>query len=157
MKIIVVAVGGVKGPLAGAVAEYEARAGRYWKLEVAEVDAGARGRDPDPERVMAAEAERILSRIPEGLEVVALTREAKQMRSRMLARYLQQLMVGSAPGVAFVLGGAYGLDGTVLSRARRKISLSAMTLPHEMARLVLVEQLYRAGTILRNEPYHKGD
>lgn len=157
MKVLVVAVGGVRGPLARAVSEYEERAARYWKLEVVEVDAGARGKNPDAERVMAAEAERILPRIPDDLEVVALTRKAKQMGSRTLATYLQRLMVGASSGVVFVLGGAWGLDPSVLSRARRAISLSAMTLPHEMARLVLAEQLYRAGTILRNEPYHKGD
>ena len=62
----------------------------------------------------------------------------------------------SSAGVAFVIGGAFGLGDAVLSRSRRQLSLSAMTLPHEMARLVLAEQLYRAGTILRGEPYHKG-
>ena len=58
--------------------------------------------------------------------------------------------------MAFLIGGAYGLDRTVIKRARKRLSLSAMTLPHEVARLVLSEQLYRAGTILRGEPYHKG-
>jgi 23S rRNA (pseudouridine1915-N3)-methyltransferase len=58
--------------------------------------------------------------------------------------------------VAFAIGGAFGLGGAVLARAQRKLSLSALTLPHEMARLVLAEQLYRAGTIVRGEPYHKG-
>ena len=60
------------------------------------------------------------------------------------------------PGIGFIIGGAFGLGEAVLSRARHHLSLSDMTLPHEMARLVLAEQLYRAGTILRGEPYHKG-
>ena len=109
------------------VSEYEERAGRYWKLDVSEVEAGAPGSGSPADRVKDAEAERILARIPSGFT-----------------------------GVSFVLGGAFGLSPRVLERAERRISLSPMTLPHEMARLVLAEQLYRAGTILRGEPYHKG-
>ncbi len=78
------------------------------------------------------------------------------MRSRQLARWLDRAAVGAEEGVAFVLGGAFGVAPEVLKAARHQLSLSHMTLPHEMARLVLVEQLYRAGTILKNEPYHKG-
>lgn len=155
MKVQVVVVGRVRGELATAVAEYETRAGRYWKLEVTEVAAGAgSGRVPDS-RVMRAEAERILARIEDGLEVVAMTRSGKGMGSRELAGYLEGHAVGSSAGVAFVIGGAFGLHTSVLEKARRKLSLSAFTLPHEMARLMLAEQLYRAGTIVRGEPYHK--
>ena len=156
MKVLVVAVGKVRGVFEAPVDEYETRARRYWKLEVAEVDAGAPGKNPDPRRVKEAEGERILERIPEGLEVVALTREGKGMGSRDLAAFLEENAVRSSPGVAFVLGGAFGLADAVLRRARARLSLSPMTLPHEMARLVLAEQLYRAGSILRGEPYHKG-
>ncbi len=156
MKVILVVVGRVKGPLAGAVEEYETRAGRYWKFEVVEVEAGASGRNPDPDRVRDAEADRILPRIPDGFDVVALTRTGKQMGSPHLAKYLEGLAVQSRPGVAFVIGGAFGLSKDVRARASRTLALSAMTMPHEMARLILAEQLYRAGTILRNEPYHKG-
>ena len=156
MRILVVAVGRVRGDLAVAVSDYEQRASRYWKLEVAEVSAGASRGQPGPGAVMAAEAERIIARIPTDLELVALTREGKGMGSSQLAGYLEERAVRSSPGVAFVIGGAFGLDEAVLSRARRRLSLSQMTLPHEMARLILAEQLYRAGTILRGEPYHKG-
>lgn len=156
MKVVIVAVGRVRGPLEPAVAEYEGRAGRYWKFEVAEVDAGASGRDPSPERVKEAEGERILARIPDEAEVIALTRTGKGIGSAELARTLEELAVRSFRQVVFVLGGAYGLHARVLDRANRRLSLSPMTLPHEMARLVLAEQLYRAGTIVRGEPYHKG-
>lgn len=156
MKVVIVAVGRVRGALEAAVSEYEERARHYWKLDVAEVDAGVPGRNPTAERVMEAEAERILSRIPQGFTVLALTRTGKPLGSRALSEVLEEHGVRSSPGVAFVLGGAFGLGAAVLARADRKISLSAMTLPHEMARLVLAEQLYRAGTILRGEPYHKG-
>ncbi len=155
MKILVTVVGRVRGELASAVAEYEARARRYWKLDVVEVQAGAgRGQVP-PERVRESEAERILAKVPNGLEVVALTREGSGMGSRELAGYLEGHAVRSSGGVVFVIGGAFGLAPAVLRRAKKKLSLSAFTLPHEMARLVLAEQLYRAGTIVRGEPYHK--
>ena len=155
MKVSIVVVGRVRGDLADAVTAYETRAGRYWKLEAVEVDAGAGGRS-DPAAVMAAEAERILARIPPATEVVALTRDGRPWSSRRLADWLGERALHGLGDVAFVIGGAFGLDDAVLQRAARRLSLSAMTLPHEMARLVLAEQLYRAGTILRNEPYHKG-
>lgn len=154
--MLVVAVGKVKGPLAPVVAEYERRAARYWKLAIEEVDAGARRGSQDSGAVMSAEAGRLLARVPDELELIALTRGGKQMGSEELSGYLQELGVRSSAGVAFVIGGAHGLAQDVLTRARRRLSLSAMTLPHEVARLVLAEQLYRAGTIARGEPYHKG-
>lgn len=154
--MLLVAVGKVKGPLAPVVAEYERRAARYWKLAIEEVDAGARRGSQDSRAVMSAEAGRLLARVPDELELIALTRGGKQMGSEELSGYLQELGVRSSAGVAFVIGGAHGLAQDVLTRARRRLSLSAMTLPHEVARLVLAEQLYRAGTIARGEPYHKG-
>jgi 23S rRNA (pseudouridine1915-N3)-methyltransferase len=156
VKVTVVAVGHVRDPLQAAVSEYESRASRYWKLEVIEVESGARGARGDPERVMAAEEERILGRLPAAAEVVALTRAGEPLDSAALAAYLERLALYGSPGVAFVIGGAFGLGAGVLSTARRRISLSSFTFPHELARLVLAEQLYRAGTILRGEPYHKG-
>ncbi len=157
MKVVVVAVGRVKGAVSDAVADYERRAARYWKLEVIEVAAGAaKGGGASADQVRAAEGERILARLGDDLDVVALTRVGKGMGSRELAGYLGELGTRSSPGAAFVIGGAYGLHASVLRKATKRLSLSALTLPHEMARLVLAEQLYRAGTILRGEPYHKG-
>ena len=155
MKILIVVVGRARGGLESAIEDYEKRARRYWKLEIVEVPAGA-GLDTPAEAVKSAEADRILARIPPELEVVALTRGGKGLDSRELAGYLEQHGVRSSAGVAFVVGGAFGLGRSVLARARRTLSLSTMTLPHEMARLLFTEQLYRAGTILRGEPYHKG-
>jgi 23S rRNA (pseudouridine1915-N3)-methyltransferase len=155
VKVTMLVVGRVRGPLSDAVAEYEARAGRYWKLEVIEVEAGA-GQSARPEQVRAAEEERLRARLPQGADMVALTRSGQGMSSPDLARYLGDLAVHGAPGVAFVIGGAHGLAAGILERARKRIALSPFTLPHELARLVLAEQLYRAGTLLRGEPYHKG-
>ncbi len=157
MKVSILAVGRVRGVLAPAVREFEERAGRYWKLEVTEVEAGAgRGGGRDPQDVQRSEGRRLMARVTEGSETWALTREGKGMSSRALAATLGRMAVEASPGVTFLIGGAYGLDSGVIDGADRKLSLSPMTLPHEMARLVLAEQLYRAGTILRNEPYHKG-
>lgn len=158
MKVLIVVVGRVRSPLEEAVQEYEGRAGRYWKLEVTEVAAGTRGTGSagDAEAVKAAEGERILGAIPPGATVVALTREGRSMSSDDLARFLGKAALNSVGCVAFVIGGAFGLSDAVLERAQRRLSLSGMTLPHEMARLFLAEQLYRAGTIQRGEPYHKG-
>lgn len=158
MRINLLCVGGVRGPLTSALQEYEERARAYWRFRVAEVPAGAgRGRRGGEEEVRRAEEERLLNRLPAGPgEVVALTREGNPMDSRRLAELLGEWGVRSMPDVTFVIGGAFGLGQGILSRSTRRLSLSAMTLPHEMARLLLAEQLYRAGTILRNEPYHKG-
>lgn len=156
MKVVVCAVGRPGALLREAVAEYEARAGRYWSLDVVQVRE-ERSRGPgDEERVRAREAARLRRGIPRGLEVVALTREGSRWTSVTLARRLQERTLRSRPGTAFVLGGAFGLDGGLLAQADVRLSLSSMTLPHDVARLVLAEQLYRAGTILRREPYHKG-
>lgn len=156
MRILVVVVGKTRGRLAEAVEHYEARARRYWKLDVIEVGSGASGGDARPEAVREAEARRLVASIPDALEVVALTRRGRGMGSRELAGYLEERAIRSSEGVAFAIGGAFGLGETLLARARLALSLSSMTLPHEMARLFLAEQLYRAGTIIRGEPYHKG-
>lgn len=99
----------------------------------------------------------MVEQVPPGFEVVALTREGVAWSSTRLARHLESLAVSARPGVAFLIGGALGIDDGVIARANLRLSLSSLTLPHDLARLVLLEQLYRAGTILRGEPYHKAD
>ena len=149
------AVGSVGRPFADVVEEYERRAARYWKTQVVEVTAGCKGK-PTPERTRAAEAERVLARIPPRSECIALTRTGKSMSSTDLAAHVARAALHSVPCVTFVIGGASGLARSVIDRSTSTLSLSPLTLPHELARLVLAEQLYRAGTILRGEPYHKG-
>jgi 23S rRNA (pseudouridine1915-N3)-methyltransferase len=157
MRLVVVAVGRVRGPIVPVVEEYERRAARYWKLDVIEVPAGLKGSaSAPPAQVVEAEEARILAKLPHDVEVFALTRVGEAISSDELARRLASAATRSAPGVAFVIGGAFGLGEAVLARAKARLALSSMTLPHEMARAVLAEQLYRAGTIVRGEPYHKG-
>ena len=138
------------------VREYEDRAGRYWKLDVQEAKAVRAGKNRPVTDVRNEEAERLRNLVPTGAEVVALTRTGQSWSSEQLARYLNDLAVGGSPGAAFVIGGAYGLGRDLVRSARHQLSLSALTMPHDVARLVLAEQLYRAGTIVRGEPYHKG-
>jgi len=154
MTITIIAVGGVREPLARAVDDFEGRTRRYWKLDVIEVDRGAGG-STRLEDVVTAEDARLLARLPANGRVVALTRGGRGMSSRSFAKWLSERAL-EARDVSFLIGGAYGLGAGALAKASRQLSLSSMTLPHEMARLLLLEQLYRAGTILRGEPYHKG-
>ena len=97
----------------------------------------------------------VLRRVPKGAELIPLTRTGDAWTSERLARHIEQTAVRSSPGVAFVIGGANGLGDTVLKEAQQRMRLSTFTLPHDLARLILLEQLYRAGTIVRGEPYHK--
>jgi len=151
----VLAVGRVGPLLREAVGEYERRASRYWSFEAIETREEKASQGLPADRIRAAEAERLLARVPPGFDIVALTRAGAPWDSTRLARYLEQLGVQSRAGAAFLIGGALGLGDEALQRATHQLRLSDLTLPHELARLTLTEQLYRAGTIVRGEPYHK--
>ena len=139
--------------LAAAIDDYETRAARYWPLDVVEVrDAGGRGIAAD--QVRAREGERILERIPDGTSVMVCDELGDTLTSAQFSTLLTAAR-DRAKDIAFVIGGAFGLADALRTRATRAIQLAPWTLPHEMARLVLAEQLYRAGTIARGEPYHK--
>lgn len=154
MRVLVVVVGKPREPgLAAAIEEFETRAGRYWPLDVHEVrEEPARGASAD--LVREREGERLLARVPTGADIVACDVDGATMRSDAFAQWLQRTRE-SARSVALIIGGAFGLSDSVRARARSRLSLASWTLPHELARLVLAEQLYRAGTIVRGEPYHK--
>ncbi|HEX6535654.1 MAG TPA: 23S rRNA (pseudouridine(1915)-N(3))-methyltransferase RlmH [Gemmatimonadaceae bacterium] len=140
--------------LAAAIREYEARAARYWPLETREVrEEPARARTPA--EVRAREGERLLAAAGPSALVVACDAEGTLQRSAEFAEWLRGERERAGADVAFLLGGAYGLSEAVLARARVRLAFARWTMPHELARLVLAEQLYRAGTIIRGEPYHK--
>jgi len=156
MRLVVLAVGSPRDRhMAGLIREYEARAGRYFRLEVIEV-AAATGVGGSPRQARAREAQNLRKRTPADLDTWALTRGGAEIRSDELAGSLSDLATYGRPGVAFLIGGAFGLDEDIVKGSSRTLSLSRMTLPHDMARLILAEQIYRAGTIARGEPYHKG-
>lgn len=156
MNVSLIAVGRPSKLLDPGIREYEDRAGRYWKLDVTEVKAERASRNRPITDIRQAEGERLVAAVPAGAELVTLTRAGEAWSSERLARYLNDLAVSGAPGAAFLIGGAYGLDRQLLRAARHQLSLSPLTMPHDLARLVFAEQLYRAGTIARGEPYHKG-
>jgi 23S rRNA (pseudouridine1915-N3)-methyltransferase len=152
MNVVIAAVGKPRNAaLAAAIAHYEERAARYWPIEVREVrEEGARA---SADIVREKEGERLLART-KGATVVACDERGASMTSPEFAAFLQTARE-RAKDVAFVIGGAHGLAESVRSAAQKRIALAPFTLPHELARLVLAEQLYRAGTIVRGEPYHK--
>lgn len=151
MHISIVAVGRARALTSG-IEDYERRASRYWRFESIEV-AQARGSRAEIRR---REAEGIRARLRPGRLQVALTRRGRRMSSLELARWLERLRTGPEQGAHFIIGGAFGLDAKLVEECDLSLSLSSFTLPHDLARLVMAEQLYRAGTILRHEPYHKG-
>ena len=154
MRLLLVVVGRARaGAMASLIDDYEARAARYWSLDVREVrEEPARARTPAS--VRDREGERLLASAGSA-RVVACDASGELLTSEQLAAWLGRERDHSAHDVAFLVGGAFGLSPAVRARAERTLALSRFTLPHELARLVLTEQLYRAGTIVRGEPYHK--
>jgi 23S rRNA (pseudouridine1915-N3)-methyltransferase len=154
VRVGVVVVGKPRHPgLAAAIRDYEARAARYWALDVHEVREEG-GRALPPGQVRDREAERLEARIAPSARVVACDPGGDALDSAQFAAWLRARR-DAAQDVAFVIGGAHGLGDRVLARSHRRLALAPWTLPHELARLVLAEQLYRAGTLVRGEPYHK--
>jgi 23S rRNA (pseudouridine1915-N3)-methyltransferase len=156
MRVVIAAIGVPRDPAVGAaITEYETRAARYWPLDVRAVREES-ARHLTPEMVREREGERLAAAVGGAPAlVVACAEDGARMTSVEFARWLQSEREAARRDVAFVIGGAYGLGRAVLEAAGRRLSLAPWTLPHEMARLVLAEQLYRAGTIVRGEPYHK--
>ena len=154
MRFIVAVVGKPRdAALATAIREYEARASRYWPLEFREVREES-GRSLTPEQVRAREGDRLVHALPDAPYAIACELGGVTMTSEEFAQWLQRRRE-QAKDVAFLIGGAHGLGEAAQKVASTRLSLAPWTLPHEIARLVLAEQLYRAGTIVRREPYHK--
>jgi 23S rRNA (pseudouridine1915-N3)-methyltransferase len=151
--IRIVAVGRPRGALADAAHDYEARLARAVKLEIVEVRDEPLQRGT-PDEVREREGRRILPHV-EGCHVVVLDRTGREHSSEELAVLLQRLEERAPQRTAFVIGGACGVSPDVLQAAGTRLSLGPLTLPHQLARVVLGEQLYRATTILRGEPYHR--
>lgn len=159
MNIQLVCVGKLKEKyLVQGIAEYSKRLAPYVKFQVSEVpdeQAPEKMSDAELEQVKDREGERILGHIKQDAHVVALAIDGQLWSSEDLASQLDRLATYGTSNVAFVIGGSNGLSDTVLRRANSKLSFGRMTLPHQLMRLVLVEQIYRAVKINRGEPYHK--
>lgn len=159
MKITCVVVGKIKEKyFTDAIKEYSKRLGRYCKLEIVELadektpDGAKRGRGAGHP---GKEGERILKTLKDDAYVIALAIEGKMLDSVELSRKIESLGISGTSHIAFVIGGSLGLAPAVMKRADYALSFSRMTFPHQLMRVVLLEQLYRSYRIMKNEPYHK--
>ncbi len=159
MKITVITVGKLKEKyLSMAVEEYSKRLSRYIQLELIEVPdekAPDKMSLAEEEIIRQKEGERILKHIKSEAFVIALAIQGKQQSSEELSQYLSSLMVNGSSHVVFIIGGSIGLSKEVLNRASYHLSFSKMTFPHQLMKVVLLEQIYRCFRIISNEPYHK--
>ena len=156
IRITVVAVGKLKERFwADACSEYLKRLKAYAKVEIREISdidpAKAGGVDASREREGAA----ILVAVPEGSHAILLAIEGKERSSEGFARRLDDLALSGKSDIAFIIGGSDGVSDAVRARANEQMSFGPITLPHNLARVVLIEQVYRAFKISRGEPYHK--
>lgn len=159
MKITILCVGKIKEKFyRDAISEYSKRLSRYVKLEIVEV-ADEKTRDQasegEMELVKQREGERLLASMKEDGYVVCLAIEGKMLDSVELSEKIEGLGVAGNSHIYFVIGGSLGLSKQVLSRADYLLSFSKMTFPHQLMRVILLEQIYRAYRIMNHEPYHK--
>ena len=159
MKITILCVGKIKEKFyRDAIAEYEKRLSRYCKLEIVEV---ADEKTPDnasdvvESQIKEKEAERMEKYLKEGAFVCALAINGKQLDSVELSEKIEHLGTGGTSHIIFLIGGSLGMSDALLKKADMKLSFSRMTFPHQLMRVILLEQVYRAYRIMNNEPYHK--
>ena len=159
MKITLVTVGKIKERyFEDAIKEYSKRLGRYCRLDIIQVqdEKTPDGAGEAMERqIKDKEGQHILSNIKDGAYVIALAIEGRMLSSEELASRLQKLGVDGISHIVFVIGGSLGLSKKVLERADYKLSFSRMTFPHQLMRVILLEQIYRSYRIVNGEPYHK--
>ena len=159
MKITVITVGKIKEKyLKDAIAEYSKRLSKYCKLEIIEV---ADEKTPDnasevvEDAIRSKEAERILKYVKDDAFVITLEINGKQLSSEELADKIDKLGVQGTSHIIFIIGGSIGLGEDVLKKSNFALSFSEMTFPHQLMRVILLEQVYRSYRIINGEPYHK--
>lgn len=151
MKITILTVGKVKEKyFTGAIQEYSKRLSRYCKPEIIEV-----ADEKTPDRASEKEGERLARYLKDDAYVIALAIEGKQMSSEAFARKLDRLGIEGKSHIIFIIGGSIGLDPEILKQADELLSFSPMTFPHQLMRVILLEQIYRGYRIIHGEPYHK--
>lgn len=159
MKITLVTVGKIKEKFyTDAIAEYAKRLSRYCKLEIIQVadeKTPDKASEAEEQQIKDKEGKRILEQIKDGAFMIALAIDGKMLDSVELSEKIEKLGVSGISSIAFVIGGSLGLSDRVLKRADYKLSFSKMTFPHQLMRVILLEQIYRAYRIMKNEPYHK--
>ena len=159
MNITILAVGKLKEKYwQAASAEYTKRLGKYCKIQIVEIKESllpANASPADEEAVKVAEGKDILNKIKSSDYVITLEIEGKSLSSPELAKHIDKLAITGKSNVIFVIGGSLGLSDEVSKRSNFKLSFSAMTFPHQMIRIFLLEQIYRSFKIIKNESYHK--
>ncbi len=159
MQIRIICVGKIKESFyRDAVAEYQKRLSRYVKIQVVECADEKTPEDASPAektRIINREGERILSKIRERDHVIALAIKGKSLTSEEFSEMIGRCMLDGTGTIDFIIGGSLGLSEAVLRRADLSLSFSAFTFPHQLMRVILAEQIYRAFRILCGEPYHK--
>ena len=159
LKITLITVGRLKEQyLRDAVAEYEKRLSTLCSLKNVEIEAARLPDSPNRTQIAAAldaEAAKILTAVPNGAFVIPMCIEGKQLDSESLSQKLGSIGLSGQSNVCFIIGGSYGLSDKVKQRADFKLSMSAMTFPHQLARVMLLEQIYRAFKIAHGGTYHK--
>lgn len=159
MKITILCVGKVKEKFyRDAIDEFSKRLSRYCKLEVIEVNdekTDEQASENEIRLVKEKEGERLLKNIKEGAYVITLCIDGKQLDSEELSEKIEKLGIQGNSHIYFVIGGSLGLADAVINRADYKLSFSKMTFPHQLMRVILLEQIYRSYRIMNNEPYHK--
>jgi len=130
------------------VAEYQKRLSKYGKVDFLELP-------ESPRDNVTEEGTNILKRIKDDDFVIAMAIDGKQLSSTELAKYLEETFTYKTSSISFIIGGSNGLDQSVINRANFKLSFSKLTFPHQLMKLILVEQIYRSVKIIKNEQYHK--
>jgi 23S rRNA (pseudouridine1915-N3)-methyltransferase len=155
MKITLLTVGKTEDAyLKEGIEKYVKRLKHYTKLEIAELPELKNTKALTQEQQKSKEAELILKKITPLDHVVLLDEKGMELSSTLFAGYIDKRQINSASHIIFIVGGPYGFDASVHQRANDKLSLSRMTFSHQMVRLFFIEQLYRAFTIIKGEPYH---
>lgn len=155
MKIQLLVVGKTSTPyIKTAVENYESRLKHYVPFEIKTIADIKNSRRLSEEQLKTAEGELLLGAMQPGDYVILLDERGSEMTSRQFSQFIERRMASTSANIIFVVGGPYGFSKAVYDRANDKLSLSRMTFSHEMVRLFFVEQIYRAMTILRGEPYH---
>ena len=159
MKITILCVGKVKEKFyRDAIDEFSKRLSRYCKLEIVEVSdekTEEQASENEIRLIKTKEGERILKNIKDDAYVIALCIDGKQLDSEELSQKIEMLGISGVSHIYFVIGGSLGLSDEVIRRADYKLSFSKMTFPHQLMRVILLEQIYRGYRIMNHEPYHK--
>lgn len=159
MQIQIITVGKLKeNYLKQGLAEYEKRLKPYAKVKITELKdepTPQQATEKEERQIKTIEGERILAKIPADGFVIALDLRGKALTSEQLAQTINEQMIYGTKSLVFIIGGSLGLSEEVLSRSDLRLSFGKLTYPHQLMRLILVEQIYRAFKIIRGEPYHK--